>query len=431
MCPGRGGRSASRRRASKNLAVRRDGHDTFTTVVAQDVRRAGVTAVIAAGIFLLVGRASGTLDVAGGFGWDGVAYARMVTESLHAGTGNTAMRPLVVLAVRVPYALGADLLTSFRIVNLIAAATLFAAVALLLARRGATPMVQAVVPLNLALCIATSKMYGFYPALIDLGALAVITVAFCLVGCRSRAITAAACVAAAFSREFGIAVALYGVHRAVRLRRPWTETTAVYLPALLVPVILRTPVFGFMPDTSAPSTVSNAIAGLRMLTGGSYLIALGYFSATLFGGLTLFLIVRLRVCVRALRREPELLTFLVIVFVFTVAAGVDIWRYLVFSLPAVIVLAAECFRHFDPPVSRVLVVVILLITALTQHPLEPMTTETYFRDWFPVYLMGGSGAERAQLIRVWWPRLVSIPLSALVLVGVVYSKRRRKPALSA
>jgi hypothetical protein len=396
-----------------------------------DWRRAAASAVLAAAIFLLVGRASGTLDVAGGFGWDGVAYAHMVTESLRAGTGNTAMRPLVVLAVRVPYALGADLLTSFRVVNLISAATLFAAVALLLARRGASPMVQAMVPINLALCIATSKMYGFYPALIDLGALAVITVAFSLVGSRGLVITAAACVAAASSREFGVAVALYGVHRAVRLRRPWTETAAVYLPALLVPVILRVPAFGFVPAASGPSTLLNAIAGLRMLTGASYLIAFGYFSATLFGGLTLFLIVRWSVCVRALRREPELLTFLVIVFALTVAAGVDIWRYLVFSLPAVIVLAADGFRDLDAPVSRAIVVAILAITVLTQHPLERMTTEAYFRDWFPTYLMGGSRAEREELLRVWWPRLMLMPLSALGLVAVLYAGRRRKPALSA
>jgi hypothetical protein len=400
-------------------------------VVAHDARRAGVSAAVAAAIFLLVGRASGTLDVAGGFGWDGVAYAHMVTESLRAGTGNTAMRPLVVLAVRVPYALGADLLTSFRIINLIAAATLFVTVALLLARRGASPMVQAMVPLNLALCIATSKMYGFYPALIDLGALAVITVAFCLIGCRVHMITAAACVAAAFSREFGVAVALYGVHRAVRLRRPWTETTAVYLPALLVPVILRIPAFGFVPDTSGPSTVSNAIAGLRMLTGGSYLVAFGYFCATLFGGLTLFLIVRLPVCVRSIRREPELLTFLATVFFLTVAAGVDIWRYLVFSLPALIVLAADCFRDLDPPVSRIMVVAILVITVLTQRPLDPMTIDDYFRDWFPSYLMGGSTAEREELLRVWWPRLLSIPFWGLVLVALLHLGRRPKSTMSA
>ena len=399
-----------------------------TGVTGGDWLRALATAVLGAAMFLLVGRASGTLDVAGGFGWDGVAYAQMVTESLRAGTGNTAMRPLVILAVRIPYMLGADLLTSFRIINLIAAAMLFATVALLLARRRASPLVQLVVPLNLALCIATSKMYGFYPALIDLGALAVITVAFYLASGRRRVITAAVCVAAAFSREFGIAVALYGVHRAVRLRRPWTETASVYVPALLVPVILRVPLFGFVPAASGPSTLSNAIAGLQMLTGASYLAAFGYFSATLFGGLTLFLIVRLPVCARSLQREPELLTFLVIVAGLTLAAGVDIWRYLVFSLPAVIVLVADCFRDLDPPRSRMIMVTMLTITVLTQHPLQRMSTETYFRDWFPTYLMAGSREQRADLRRVWWPRLLSMPLSAAVLGAVLYTKRRRNRA---
>ena len=366
------------------------------------------------------------LDVAGGFGWDGVAYAQMVTDSLRAGTGNTAMRPLIILAVRVPYSLGVDLLTSFRIVNLISAAALFVIVALTLARRGASPLVQAAVPINLALCIATSKMFGFYPALIDLGALAVIAIAFYLAGSGEHLITAAACVAAAFSREFGIAVVLYGVHRAVRLRQRWLEIAAVYLPALLVPVILRIPAFGFVPATSGPSTLSNAIAGFQMLTGKSYLAAFGYFSATLFGGLTLFLIVRLPVCIRSLRREPELLTFLVIVFGLTVAAGVDIWRYLVFALPAVIVLAADCFSDLDSRASRTIIVAILAITVLNQRPLERMTTDRYFRDWFPTYVMSSTGAERRELFRVWWPRLALVPVCTAALAALYVRSRRNR-----
>ena len=404
----------------------------MTHVAAPDCRvtttdwwHACAIATLAALLFLVVARASGSLEVADGFGWDGVAYAHMVTDSLRAGTGNTAMRPLIVLLVRVPYSLGVDLLTSFRYVNLISAVALFAVVVLLLVRRGAGLLVQALVPINLALCIATSKMFGFYPALIDLGALAVIAVAFYVIGSAGPAVTAVACVAAAFSREFGIAVALYGIHRAIRLHRPWREIAAVYLPALLVPVILRIPAFGFVPVASGPSTLANAVAGIRMLTSPSYLVAFGYFSLILLGGLTLFLIVRLQVCIRSLRREPELLTFLVTVFVLTVAAGVDIWRYLVFSLPAVIVLVADSFRDLDPPTSRTIAVAILAVNVVTQRPLERMTTERYFRDWFPTYLMSGSAAERAELFSVWWPRLVSVPLCAGGLGAVLYSRRRR------
>jgi hypothetical protein len=301
---------------------------------------------------------------------------------------------------------------------------------LLLARRGAAPLVQVLAPINLALCIATSKMFGFYPALIDPGALAVISIAYYLIGSDRRVVTAAACVAAAFSREFGIAVALYGLHRAVRLRRPWPETVAVYLPALLVPVILRIPAFGFVPDTSGPSTLANALVGVGMLTSQSYLAALGYFSATLFGGLSLFLIVRLPGCLRSLRQEPEHLTFLVTVSVLAIAAGVDIWRYLAFSLPAVLVLAADCFEDLDPPLSRAIAIAILAITVLTQRPLERMTTDRYFQDWFPTYLMSGSPVQREELFRVWWPRLVSIPLCGAGLAYIVYSRRWRNTDLT-
>jgi len=396
-------------------------------VTTADGWRAIAITTCAVVIFLVVARASGTLDVADGFGWDGVAYAHMVTDSLRAGTGNTSMRPLIILLVRLPYSLGVDLLTSFRFVNVISAAALFVVVVLLLVRRGAGPLVQAMVPINLALCIATSKMFGFYPALIDLGALAVITLAFYVIGSAGPVVTAAACVAAAFSREFGIAVALYGIHRAIRQHRPWPEIGAVYLPALLVPVILRIPAVGFVPIASGPSTLGNAVAGVRMLTSPSYLVAFGYFAVILLGGLTLFLIVRPQVCIRSLRREPELLTFLVTVLVLTVAAGVDIWRYLVFSLPAVIVLVADCFRDLDPPTSRTMAVAILAVTVVTQRPLERMTTDRYFRDWFPTYLMSGSAAERSELFSVWWPRLVSVPLCAGGLGAVLYTRRRRRP----
>jgi hypothetical protein len=285
------------------------------------------------------------------------------------------------------------------------------------------------VPINLALCIATSKMYGFYPALIDLGALAAITLAFYLIESEHRVWAAVACVAAAFSREFAMAVVLYGIHRAIRLHRPWRETIAIYLPALLVPVILRIPAVGFVPNTSGPSTLANAIAGAQMLTSESYLIALGYFGATLFGGLSLFAIVRLPACLRLLRREPEHVTFLVVVLALAIAAGVDIWRYLAFALPPVLVLAAACFEDLEPKTIRLVAIAILIVTVLTQRPLERMTTDLYFLDWFPTYLMAGSPADRAELFRVWGPRLALLPVYGVTLRALL-SWRPRRPRLT-
>ena len=68
-------------------------------------------------LFGLVGMASGRLDVHGGLGWDGEMYARMVTGRLSDGTANTAVRPLVILAVRIPYRFGVDVLRSFAMVT--------------------------------------------------------------------------------------------------------------------------------------------------------------------------------------------------------------------------------------------------------------------------------------------------------------------------
>ena len=61
---------------------------------------------------------------------------------------------------------------------LLGAFVLYLCTSLLLERYGAESRFRAIVVWNVALCMATAKMYAFYPVLIDFGALAIVTVAF-------------------------------------------------------------------------------------------------------------------------------------------------------------------------------------------------------------------------------------------------------------
>src|SRR5215216_5594833 len=177
------------------------------------------SAAFALVLFHLVGMASGRLDVRNGLGWDGSMYARMVTGRLSDGSPNTAVRPLVVLAARIPNRMGLDVVRSFEVVNAVAAFALYLVAALLLERGGLEPRARVVVVANLAMTIAVSKIFGFYPALIDLGAMAVISATFYFAATDRFRLAAAASILATASREFGMAAALFGAHRAIRMRQ--------------------------------------------------------------------------------------------------------------------------------------------------------------------------------------------------------------------
>src|SRR5678815_2716814 len=76
--------------------------------------------------------------------------------------------------------------------------------ALILDAYGADTRLKALIIGNLALCIATSKMFAFYAVQIDLGVLALVTAGFYFVMTDRHALAAAVAVLAMASREFGI-----------------------------------------------------------------------------------------------------------------------------------------------------------------------------------------------------------------------------------
>jgi hypothetical protein len=383
-------------------------------------------ATVAVAVFGAVFVSSGKVDAGDGLGWDGRLYARMVTDGLAAGQANTEMRPLVILAVRVVHATGLDVLSSFEVVNVVSAFVLYLFAALLLDRDGLEWRARAVVVANLALCIATSKMFGFYPVQVDLGALAVITMAFYFVATDRTLAAAVSCVMAVASREFGIAVVLYGIHRAVRLRRPWYEPVLTFGPSLATMVLIRAVVAAHAPAADAPLSAADALSNLSLWRSPAFAIVFAYFLVFVFGGVSALLVLRPGACLERLRARPELLSFLLPIVAMSAAGSLDIWRYLAFALPAVLVLSAHALRALPPARAFQLLLVTTVITVVTQRPFEHMNDALYFRDWFPLYQwfprFNGAFPTSADLAPVWAARLESALLIIVAAELVVWRR---------
>lgn len=352
-----------------------------------------------------------------GLGWDGEAYAVMVTGSLREGRPYPQSRPLFLLVARIPYWLGLDVVQSFILLNYVYAFVLYLAAAALLDRSGAGPPIRLALVVNLALCIATSKMFAFYPVQVDFGALALVSVAFHLAGSDRPWLAGLACVLAATSREFAAAVALYGMHRSIRLGRGVVRTALIYLPTFVTLLLIRRWVALSHVQASAPGVlvVDDAIRNLSMLLSPSFVAAYVYFALTVFGGVSALLMVRANYVLRRLRAEPELATFLLVIGALAALGSSDIWRYLVFGGPAVLILAGGYWRDRDRLYVSRLLIAITVFTVVTQRSFERMDTIRYFRDWFPLYPYSGQIDPIADLVPVWAVRFAAVALMTVAL----------------
>jgi hypothetical protein len=272
-------------------------------------------------------------------------------------------------------------------------------------------------------------MFAFYPVQIDLGALAMATVAFYLAGGDRPWLAGIACVLAAASREFGLAVALYGIHRSLRQGHGWPGVALVYLPAFVTAASIRWWVAVSHAGEAARGVlvVDDAIGNLDMWLSPAYVATFAYFVLTVFGGISALLVVRGRWLLGRLRAEPELATFLLAVGGLSALGNADIWRYLVFGLPAALALTGQFWRESDPKGARRLFVVITLFTLVTQRSFEAMDSVLYFRDWFPLYHYYGQRDPLAELIPVWSTRFTSVILLTVVLVLAVRASREVAP----
>ncbi|HET9362661.1 MAG TPA: hypothetical protein VFO58_23080 [Vicinamibacterales bacterium] len=381
-------------------------------------------------LFQLVVVSSSRLTANGGFGWDGESYAGMVANSLASGNPNTQMRPLLVLLTRVPYALGLDLYHSFVALDYVYAFGLYLAASLLLAHAGLTWPVRAVLVVNLALSIGTSKMYAFYPTLIDFGALALVTWSFYLSTTDRHRLAGLVCILAAAAREFGVPAALYGMHRAFR-QRGWANV-AMYVPSLVTFALIRWRVsaaFAGGPD-QGPLDLQDAIDRLALWASPWFPVMFAYFTTSVFGGISALLVLRLRWCIGRLRAEPELATLLALVGAGAVAAGGDVWRYLVFAMPAAVALAGRYLAGCEPDLRRRGLIAVTAVTVITQRPFELMDRAKYFLDWFPLYYVLDLLEPIDTFVPVWAGRLLvmALLLVALYFAAVWTGRRSHVPA---
>ena len=368
-------------------------------------------------IFLTLFITSGRIVAGDGLGWDGRGYASLMTEGLDQGSVITRSRPLLPFLTRIPYSLGLDVIQSFQAMNAIYAFVLYLFVALILDHYGIGTRVKIVVIANLALCIATSKMFAYYPVLIDLGALALVTAAFYFTITDRHGVAGAVCVLAVASREFAGAALLCGVHRTFRLG-PW-PAALWYVPAVVVAITVRA-------TTSAEGslTPSDLIANLAFWRSPMlYGTAFAYFVSTVFGGMSVLLVLHPRWCGRRLREQGEQATFLVAVLGLSVM-GLDIWRYLMFTLPVAVALIAQFYRDrlLAAGLERPIAAAMLFATVITQRPFERMDAAIYFREWFPQYDVLG-GVASPDLIMLWGMRLTALTMLVILFASITRSSR--------
>ena len=381
-------------------------------------------ALAAAGmlIFLTLFVTSGRIVAGGGLGWDGRGYASLMTDGLDRGSDATRVRPLLPLLTRIPYSLGLDVIESFQVMNAIYAFVLYLFVALILEHYGTGTRFKFLVIANLALCIATSKLFAYYPVLVDLGSLALVTAAFYFTITDRHGLAGAVCILAVASREFAGAALLCGLHRTFRQGR-W-QSALWYVPAIVVAIVVRL-------ATSAEGSVSSITDAtmrysLLVIFWESpilYTAAMAYFVFTVFGGISVLLALHPRWCFGRLREQPEQITFFVVVVALTMS-GIDFWRYLMFVLPVTIALVAQYYRdHLQATrLERPIAAAMLFATVITQRPFERMYPEIYFREWFPQYDVLYETAS-PDFLMLWGMRLTALTLLIVLFASIARVSR--------
>ena len=372
-------------------------------------------------IFLTLHLTSGRIVAGDGLGWDGRGYASLMTDGLDQGSVATRVRPLLPFLTRLPYSLGLDVIQSFQVMNAIYAFVMYLFVALILDHYGVPARFKIVVIASLALCIVTSKMFAYYPVLIDLGALALLTGAFYFTITDRHGVAGAICILAVASREFAAAALLCGFHRTLRQGR-W-RAALWYVPAVVVGIAVRAATaaqesVSFIADATMRYSLPVILWRAPMLYGSAF----AYFVLTVFGGLSVLLWLHPRWCGRRLREEPELATFLVVVLGLTLL-GLDMSRYMMFALPVAVALVGQYYRdHLEATrLERPIAAAMLFATVMTQRPFERMDAAIYFREWFPQYDVF-NGVATPDFFVLWGLRL-----TALTLVIVLFASIARSP----
>ncbi len=400
--------------------------DTITIAQPDDVHRRWATNLVIAaiGVTLFAGLnvRTGRVDANDGLGWDGRQYAHMVTDRIYDGTASTQTRLLLPLLTRIPSKAGLDVIRAFQVMNFLYAAALYFFLCLILDLYDVPAIHKGYFVVSVALCIATSKMFAFYPVQIDLGALAVMSGSTYVLLTRSGWAACLAAIVTVTAREFGGALAIFGFHREIRQGRGVARALLTYAPAVVTLLLLREWARSTnLGDRDRPLATIGEILAAGPWGDPPFVAFFVYFLVTLLGGVTVLLTLRAAWCVRQLVRTPELATFAVLI-VAAASTGIDIWRYLVFLLPVITILFAGYVRDYQP--GPVLLTAALLLTIVTQEPFAQMDMTDYFRDWFPGYVYQTDDASPT-FWSTWQIRIAATAGATIALAIVQWTLQRR------
>lgn len=372
--------------------------------VSRSVLVVAALVIVNVAIFLVLENVTGRIVEGEGRGWDGAAYVDMLREGVLEHSSNERLRPLVVLFNRPLYWLSdrsvPGAVDVFASMNVVYMAWLTVAVALLASEYGASHAARAFLAVNIALCVSTSKLFAYYPTLVDLGAYAVITTAVYAVVRRKPLAGPVLATMAALSREFGGAVALFGIHREIRLGRSPVRALAMYSPAIAAALlwryaVSRLPGFGLL---SAGDFAQN----LSLWRDVGFVAFFLYYAVTVFGGLSMVLMARPAQCTRLLRREPEWITFSVGIVAMAAVGNADIWRYLAYTLPVAVALLAACDAEWTNWHRLWMFSLGTLGTLVTQRPFELIQSPTYLSHWFPYYVIPSAPPDDLERLWLYW-----------------------------
>lgn len=367
--------------------------------------------VLAAFLLLLLSVLSGRILVNEGYGYDGQYYVKMMQSGFSAGTPSMRLRPLVLVINRaVDSAVFHDPLRTFRAMNFVYAGMLAIGLSVLCLQYGATHLATTVLIISLFLSISVSKMFAFYPTIVDLGAYAVITFAVCAVVLGRRGPIAITTVLAVVSREFGAAVVLFGIVRDRRLGRSVLATVVTFAPAVMAFFWIRSISAHYStaqqlkePVLSLSGVIGALLTNVRWWSDPLFVIFSVYFVVTLFGGVSLFLLATRRPLAHRLRQEPEWLAIVVPILAAGALGPFDMWRYWAYMIPAIPVFWSWSLSAIEPRRRGWLFAAVVLATLATQRPWHRMDRDpSYFRDWFPYYLViNDPESKTASLWPVW------------------------------
>jgi hypothetical protein len=264
-------------------------------------------------------------------------------------------------------------------------------------------------------------MFAFYPTLPDLGSLAVLTASTYVILTRNGWPAGVAALAALTTREFGVALALFGFHREVRLGRGVLRPLLTYAPAVGALFLLRRwASITNRGDDRPLLSAGDLAANLELWRDPAFVMFFLYFAITLLGGIAVLLLLRPGSIARQIAREPELATFAAPIVAVAIVGNADIWRYLIFMLPVLAVLFAGYVREHSP--GPLLLIGACLLTVVTQQPFVKMDMMQYFRDWFPAYIHRTDDATEAFWLT--WRIRIIVTIAAIVALGVVQWRRR-------